>query len=138
VPSVAPSSGSSTRYLSMSRGGWSKPSRRCRDGGPRMSIAVRTRSPIGCARWASRSKCTSRKSTCLFHSPRRCRPAERRFEPSPPPRLSRCRAAAPRALVKLEANPKALRSYNRDVATLFGDTIKSVDEVKARLPAPSW
>jgi N-acetylated-alpha-linked acidic dipeptidase len=36
-------------------------------------------------------------------------------------------------LVKLEANPKALRSYNRDVATLFGDTIKSVDEVKAKV-----
>ncbi len=36
-------------------------------------------------------------------------------------------------LVKLEANPKALRSYNRDVATLFGDTIKSVDEVKRKI-----
>ena len=33
-------------------------------------------------------------------------------------------------LVKLEANPKALRSYNRDIATLFGDTIKSVEDVK--------
>ena len=36
-------------------------------------------------------------------------------------------------LVKLEANPKALRSYNRDVTTLFGDAIKSVDEVKRKV-----
>jgi N-acetylated-alpha-linked acidic dipeptidase len=36
-------------------------------------------------------------------------------------------------LVKLEANPKALRSYNRDIATLFGDTIKSVEEVKQKV-----
>ncbi len=33
-------------------------------------------------------------------------------------------------LVALKANPKALRSYNRDVATLFGGSITSVDEVK--------
>ncbi|HEX3349013.1 MAG TPA: M28 family peptidase [Acetobacteraceae bacterium] len=33
-------------------------------------------------------------------------------------------------LVALRANPKALRSYNRDVKTLFGDSIKSLDEVK--------
>ena len=33
-------------------------------------------------------------------------------------------------LVALQANPKALRSYNRDVATLFGGSITSVDEVK--------
>lgn len=36
-------------------------------------------------------------------------------------------------LVRLEANPKALRSYNRDIATLFGGSIKSVEEVKARV-----
>jgi hypothetical protein len=33
-------------------------------------------------------------------------------------------------LVTLKANPKALRSYNRDVKTLFGDTIASIEEVK--------
>ena len=34
-------------------------------------------------------------------------------------------------LVKLQANPKALRSYNRDIRTLFGGSIASVEEVKA-------
>ena len=34
-------------------------------------------------------------------------------------------------LVRLQANPKALRSYNRDIATLFGGSIRSVDEVRA-------
>ncbi len=33
-------------------------------------------------------------------------------------------------LVTLKANPKALRSYNRDVKTLFGGSIASVEEVK--------
>ena len=33
-------------------------------------------------------------------------------------------------LVALKANPKALRSYNRDIATLFGGSITSVDEVR--------
>ena len=33
-------------------------------------------------------------------------------------------------LVVLKANPKALRSYNRDVKTLFGDSISSLEEVK--------
>lgn len=33
-------------------------------------------------------------------------------------------------LVKLQANPKALRSYDRDVATLFGGSIRSVEEVR--------
>jgi N-acetylated-alpha-linked acidic dipeptidase len=36
-------------------------------------------------------------------------------------------------LVKLEANPHALRSYNRDVATLFGGSICSVEDVKAKI-----
>ena len=36
-------------------------------------------------------------------------------------------------LVKLTANPKALRSYNRDIATLFGGSIRSLDEVKAKV-----
>ena len=36
-------------------------------------------------------------------------------------------------LVKLVANPRALRSYNRDVATLFGGSIRSVDEVRERV-----
>ncbi|WP_376091831.1 M28 family metallopeptidase [Roseomonas sp. CCTCC AB2023176] len=36
-------------------------------------------------------------------------------------------------LVRLQANPKALRSYNRDVATLFGGSIKSVEEVKEKV-----
>lgn len=36
-------------------------------------------------------------------------------------------------LVRLDANPKALRSYNRDIATLFGGSIKSEDEVRARV-----
>ncbi len=39
-------------------------------------------------------------------------------------------------LVRLDANPKALRSYNRDVATLFGGSIGSVEEVR-RLVAGS-
>lgn len=34
-------------------------------------------------------------------------------------------------LVRLQANPKALRSYNRDIKTLFGGSIASVEEVKA-------
>ena len=33
-------------------------------------------------------------------------------------------------LVMLTANPKALRSYNRDIKTLFGGSIASVDEVR--------
>jgi hypothetical protein len=33
-------------------------------------------------------------------------------------------------LVSLKANPKALRSYNRDIRTLFGGPIASVEEVK--------
>ena len=33
-------------------------------------------------------------------------------------------------LVTLAANPKALRSYNRDVKTLFGGSIASIDDVK--------
>ncbi len=33
-------------------------------------------------------------------------------------------------LVMLDANPKALRSYNRDVKTLFGDAFASTDDVK--------
>ena len=33
-------------------------------------------------------------------------------------------------LVSLKANPKALRSYNRDIKTLFGGSITSVEEVK--------
>jgi hypothetical protein len=33
-------------------------------------------------------------------------------------------------LVTLKANPKALRSYNRDIKTLFGGSIASVAEVK--------
>jgi N-acetylated-alpha-linked acidic dipeptidase len=36
-------------------------------------------------------------------------------------------------LVKLQANPKALRSYNRDIATLFGGSIRSVEEVKEKV-----
>ena len=34
-------------------------------------------------------------------------------------------------LVKLTANPKALRSYDRDVSTLFGGSIRSLDDVRA-------
>ncbi len=34
-------------------------------------------------------------------------------------------------LVPLKANPKALRSYNRDIKTLFGGSISSVEDVKA-------
>ena len=33
-------------------------------------------------------------------------------------------------LVTLQANPRALRSYNRDIKTLFGGSISSVEEVK--------
>ncbi len=33
-------------------------------------------------------------------------------------------------LVRLEANPHALRSYNRDIATLFGGSIRSVEQAK--------
>ena len=36
-------------------------------------------------------------------------------------------------VVVLHANPKALRSYNRDVATLFGGSIASVEEVRAKV-----
>ncbi len=34
-------------------------------------------------------------------------------------------------LVTLKANPKALRSYNRDIKTLFGGSISSIEEVRA-------
>lgn len=33
-------------------------------------------------------------------------------------------------LVTLQANPRALRSYNRDIQTLFGGSIASIEEVK--------
>jgi hypothetical protein len=33
-------------------------------------------------------------------------------------------------LVALQANPRALRSYNRDIATLFGGSIRSVEQAK--------
>jgi N-acetylated-alpha-linked acidic dipeptidase len=36
-------------------------------------------------------------------------------------------------LVTLEANPRALRSYNRDIQTLFGGSISSVEEVMRRV-----
>jgi len=36
-------------------------------------------------------------------------------------------------LVKLRANPHALRSYNRDVATLFGGSISSIEEATAKV-----
>jgi N-acetylated-alpha-linked acidic dipeptidase len=36
-------------------------------------------------------------------------------------------------LVRLTANPKALRSYNRDIATLFGGSIASLEEVKEKV-----
>ena len=36
-------------------------------------------------------------------------------------------------LVKLDANPRALRSYNRDVATLFGGSIRSIEEVRGKV-----
>ena len=36
-------------------------------------------------------------------------------------------------LVKLSANPKALRSYDRDIPTLFGGSIKSLAEVKDKV-----
>ena len=34
-------------------------------------------------------------------------------------------------LVRLDTNPKALRSYNRDIKTLFGGSISSIEEVRA-------
>ena len=36
-------------------------------------------------------------------------------------------------LVELQANPKALRSYNRDIATLFGGSIASVEAVREKV-----
>ncbi len=36
-------------------------------------------------------------------------------------------------LVRLQANPKALRSYNRDIATLFGGSIRSIEEVREKV-----
>jgi hypothetical protein len=36
-------------------------------------------------------------------------------------------------LVKLVANPKALRSYDRDIATLFGGSITSLAEIRAKV-----
>jgi N-acetylated-alpha-linked acidic dipeptidase len=36
-------------------------------------------------------------------------------------------------LVRLEANPKALRSYSRDIETLFGGSIRSVEEVRDKV-----
>ncbi len=39
-------------------------------------------------------------------------------------------------LASLQANPAALRSYNRDIATLFGGSIRSVAEVRDRVAGP--
>jgi hypothetical protein len=36
-------------------------------------------------------------------------------------------------LVRLQANPKALRSYDRDIATLFGGSIRSIEEVREKV-----
>ena len=47
--------------------------------------------------------------------------------PSRLPRRCPCRTGAPASLVTLQANPRALRSYNRDIATLFGGTSASVE-----------
>ncbi|MBV8839710.1 MAG: M28 family peptidase [Alphaproteobacteria bacterium] len=55
------------------------------------------------------------------------------FRAKPPSSSLSVPAGRTARLVKLEANPKALRSYNRDIATLFGNTIKSVEEVKQKV-----
>ncbi len=36
-------------------------------------------------------------------------------------------------LVRLQANPKSLRSYNRDIATLFGGSIRSDEEAREKI-----
>lgn len=58
---------------------------------------------------------------------------DKTFRAKPPSSSLSVPAGRTARLVRLEANPKALRSYNRDIATLFGDTIKSVEEVKQKV-----
>jgi len=56
-----------------------------------------------------------------------------RFRAKPPSSALSVPQGRTAQLVKLSANPKALRSYNRDIATLFGGSIRSLDEVKAKV-----
>src|SRR3954470_18512377 len=50
-----------------------------------------------------------------------------KFRAKPPSSAPSVPAGRSGELVELQANPAALRSYNRDVATLFGGTIGSVE-----------
>ncbi len=79
---------------------------------------------------ACRSRCTRRRSSCRSRS--RLRRGRRAHLPRQAALLLAvgARRASPRRLVTLQANPKALRSYNRDVKTLFGGSFASVDEVE--------
>ncbi len=56
---------------------------------------------------------------------------ERSFRAKPPSSALSVPEGRTAPLVRLQANQKALRSYNRDIATLFGGSISSVEEVKA-------
>ena len=55
------------------------------------------------------------------------------FRAKPPSSCPSVPAGLTAELVTLQANPKALRSYNRDIATLFGGSIRSVEEVRAKV-----
>jgi hypothetical protein len=57
----------------------------------------------------------------------------RAFRAKPPSSALSVPGGRTARLVKLEANPKALRSYNRDIATLFGGSIRSIEEVKHKV-----
>ncbi len=55
------------------------------------------------------------------------------FRAKPPSSCPSVPAGLTAELVVLQANPKALRSYNRDIATLFGGSIRSTEEVRAKV-----
>ncbi|HYZ61111.1 MAG TPA: M28 family peptidase [Acetobacteraceae bacterium] len=55
------------------------------------------------------------------------------FRAKPPSSCPSVPAGLTADLVELHANPKALRSYNRDVSTLFGGSIGSADEVRRKI-----
>ncbi len=52
------------------------------------------------------------------------------YRAKPPSSSLPCPQGVTGKLVTLKANPKALRSYNRDIKTLFGGSIASVEDVK--------
>ena len=53
------------------------------------------------------------------------------FRAKPPSSCPSVPGGVTAPIVTLDANPKALRSYSRDIATLFGGSVASVEQVRA-------